>query len=159
MPNQTFTVYTGKSYAGELVDSGPRVTQTGVLTSPTADFGIALKRDTSVDRGVAIGTTNGNVASISLREYNLEASVRPSDGTTVYRETESVSTMQQGFIMLELAGSVAIVAGQVLHVDTVTGVFSKDVVAANVIACTNVVAEEDALVGEVFKARIDRIVG
>ena len=155
MTIQTFNIYTANGYEGDLVDSGPRVVQTGVLTSATAGFGKALNRDGSVERGVALGGA-ANVYAISQREYNHEAGTRPSTGNdTQYLETESVSIIRQGYLYIKLTGATAISAGDVLHVDTVTGLFTKVVVAGNVVACTNVVAEEDAISGDVFKARID----
>ena len=155
MTIQNFNIYTAKGYEGDLVDSGPRVVQTGVLTSATAGFGKAMNRDGSVERGVALGGA-ANVFAISQREYNHEAGTRPSTGNdTKYLITESVSLIRQGYLYIKLTGATAISAGEVLHVDTVTGLFTKVVVAGNVVACTNVVAEEDAISGDVFKARID----
>lgn len=163
MTVQTFDLYTKNGYAGDLVDSGPRVIQTGILVpnataATTAGFGKAMLRQvtgTLVERGVELGGAT-NVHAISQREYNHEAGSRPSTGDdTVYNVTESVSLIRQGFLYIKLTGATNIVAGQVLHVDTVTGEFSKLAVSGNVVATTNVVAEESAIEGEVFKVRID----
>lgn len=155
MPTQNFSIYTQNGYEGDLVDSGPRVVQTGILTSAEVGFGKALKRDTSIEKGVAVGGL-ANVFAISQREWNHEAGSRPSTGNdTKYYETESVSIIREGYLYLKLSGATAVTAGQVLHVNTVTGEFTKVAVGGNVVATTNVVAEEDALSGEVFKARID----
>ena len=155
MTIQTFQIYTGKGYAGDLVDSGPRVVQTGVLTSATAGFGKGMSRDASVERGTALGGA-ANVYAISQREYNHEASTRPSPGNdTLYKETESVSLIRQGYLYILLGGAVAVSAGEALHVSTVTGEFSKTSVGGNIVATTNVIADEAALAGEVFKVRID----
>tara|TARA_R110000772_G_scaffold85880_1_gene180201 strand:+ start:62 stop:538 length:477 start_codon:yes stop_codon:yes gene_type:complete len=155
MTVQNFSIYTAKGYEGELVDSGPRVVQTGILTSATAGFGKALVRDASVERGVALGGS-ANVFAISQREYNHEAGTRPSTGNdTVYRITESVSTIRQGYLYVLVGGDTAVVAGEVMHVDTVTGVFSKSAVAGNVVATTNVTADESGLVGDIIKIRLD----
>lgn len=155
MPTQNFAIYTQNGYEGDLVDSGPRVVQTGILTSAEVGFGKAVKRDTSVEKGVAVGGL-ANVFAITQREWNHEAGSRPSTGNdTVYYETESVSLIREGYVYLKLTGATAVTAGQVLHVDTVTGEFTKVAVGGNVVATTNVVAEENALSGEVFKARID----
>lgn len=156
MTVQNFNIYTANGYEGDLVDSGPRVVQTGVLTSATAGFGKSMKRDASIERGVALGSVAGAIYAISQREYNHEAGTRPSAGNdTTYLETESVSLIRQGYLYIKLTGSVSIAAGAALHVDTVTGLFSKDTVAGNVLACTNVFAEEAAIVGDVLKVRID----
>ena len=155
MTIQNFNIYTAKGYAGELVDSGPRVVQTGILTDATLDFGVAVKRDTSVKKGVAKGADDGKIFAISQREYNHEAATRPSDGSTSYLQTESVSLIRQGYLYIELGGSTSITAGEVLHVDNVTGVFSKESVAGNVIATENVVADEDGIAGEIIKVRLD----
>ena len=155
MTIQAFNLYTANGYAGDLVDSGPRVIQTGVLTSPSVGFGKAVKRDAAVERGVAIGGA-ANVFAISQREYNHEAGTRPSTGDdTKYLVTESVSLIRQGYLYIKLDGSTAISAGDTLHVDTATGEFSKDAVAGNIVEATNVIADEAALAGEVFKVRID----
>tara|TARA_R110000851_G_scaffold106188_3_gene225120 strand:+ start:117 stop:590 length:474 start_codon:yes stop_codon:yes gene_type:complete len=155
MTTQAFNLYTANGYAGDLVDSGPRVIQTGILTSATAGFGLGMSRDASVERGVSLGGS-ANVFAISQREYNHEASVRPSTGDdTLYRQTESVSLIRQGYLYVKLSGAVAVAAGEFLHVDTSTGLFSKSSVAGNVVATTNVVADEAAIAGEVFKIRID----
>jgi hypothetical protein len=155
MTTQAFNLYTANGYAGDLVDSGPRVIQTGILTSAEAGFGVAMKRDTSVARGVALGGT-ANVYAIAQREYNHEAGTRPSPGNdTVYKQTESVSLIRQGYLYALLSGAVAVTEGELLHVDQVTGLFSKDAVAGDVVATTNVYADESALAGEVFKIRID----
>lgn len=155
MTIQSFELYTANGYAGDLVDSGPRVIQTGILTSTEAGFGKAMNRDGSIERGVALGGA-ANVFAISQREYNHEAGTRPSTGDdTKYYETESVSLIRQGYLYIKLSGAVAISAGDAVHVDTVTGEFSKEAVAGNVVACLNVIADEAAIAGEVFKVRID----
>jgi hypothetical protein len=155
MTEQVFALYTQNGYAGDLVDSGPRVIQTGKLTSATAGFGKAMNRDGSIKRGIALGGA-ANVFAISQREYNHEAGSRPTDGTDfAYVETESVSLIRQGYLYIKLTGATAIVAGEPLHVVEATGEFTKVVVAAGTVACTNVFADEDAIEGEVFKVRID----
>ena len=155
MTIQNFNIYTANGYEGDLVDSGPRVVQTGVLTLASAGFGKAMNRDPAVERGVALGGA-ANVFAISQREWNHEAGSRPSTGNdTVYLETESVSLIRQGYLYVKLTGATAVVAGEVLHVDTVTGLFTKVAVGGNVVATTNVVADESAISGEVFKVRID----
>tara|TARA_R110000851_G_scaffold200925_2_gene352079 strand:+ start:876 stop:1346 length:471 start_codon:yes stop_codon:yes gene_type:complete len=155
MTTQSFSLYTKNGYAGDLVDSAPAVKQTGILTSASVGFGKAVKRDTSVERGVAVGGA-AKVFAITAREYNHEAGTRPSTGNdTFYLVTESVSLVREGYLYVLLGGAVAVSAGQVLHVDTVTGVFSKTSVAGNVVATTNVVAEEAGIAGDVIKVRID----
>tara|TARA_R110002020_G_scaffold459746_2_gene677924 strand:- start:28 stop:504 length:477 start_codon:yes stop_codon:yes gene_type:complete len=156
MTIQSFEIYTANGYAGDLVDSGPRVIQTGILTSASVGFGMALKRDTSVDRGCAVGSDSGAVYAITQREYNHEAGVRPSTGNdTTYLETESVSMIRQGYLYVELTGATAIAAGEALHVDNVTGAFTKVAVAGDVVACTNVFADEAGVSGDIIKVRID----
>lgn len=158
MTEQVFNIYTAKGYEGDLVDSGPRVIQTGVLTSAEVGFGKAVDRDNSIPKGVSVGS-GANVFAISQREYNHEAGTRPSTGNdTVYKQTESVSLIRQGYLYIKLTGTTPVLAGTVMNVDSVTGLFTADTVAGNVIATVNVTADEDALAGEVFKARIDIIV-
>ena len=156
MTIQSFEIYTANGYAGDLVDSGPRVVQTGILTSATAGFGVAMKRDSAtVDRGVAVGSTV-DVFAITQRELNHESANRPSTGTDFnYVETESVSLIRQGYLYVELTGAVAVSGGDLMHVDQVTGAFSKSAVAGNVVATTNVTAEEAGIAGDVIKVRLD----
>jgi hypothetical protein len=157
MTIQNFNIYTAKGYAGDLVDSGPRVIQTGVLTSASAGFGKAMSRDAgTVAKGVALAGTVDSVFAISQREYNHEAGTRPTDGSdTFYYETESVSLIRQGYVYVELSGSVAINAGEVLHVDSVTGAFTKDAVAGDIVATTNVTSEDAGVAGDIIKVRLD----
>ena len=152
MPAQTFDIYTKRGYAGDLVDSGPRTVQTGVATEGTIEFGVAVKPNRSSDsRGVEEGSPV-NVYAVAQREWNHEAATRPSDGTTVYAQDQSVSLLRQGYIYVEVVA--ACVAGQLLFVDDTSGAFSgtvDDVTAET----TNVTAEQDAQAGQVVKARID----
>lgn len=154
MPIQNFNIYTAKGYEGELVDSGPRVVGTGILTSASAGFGKAMTRDTSVERGVALGGA-ANVYAISQREYNHEASTRPSTGTDFnYLQTESVSLMREGYIYL-LVTRQAVTAGAKFNVNDTTGAFVGGAAGVGETATLNVTAEEAGLVGEIVKARID----
>ena len=154
MPIQDFNIYTARGYAGELVDSGPRVVGTGILVGSDVGFGLGVKRNSTVERGVELGSA-ANVFAISQREYNHEADTRPSDGTTSYKVTESVSIIRQGYLYVLLTGAAAITAGAALHIDGVTGEFTKDAVAGNIVATTNVFADEAGIAGEIIKVRID----
>lgn len=163
MTIQAFTLYTAKGYAGDLVDSGPRVIQTGVLTSAQAGFGKAMSRDAgTVDRGVKLSATGSagtgiNVFAISQREYNHESGTRPSDGvSTFYYATESVSLIRDGYLYIKLdSASAAVAAGDVLNVITATGEFTKQAASSTTIVETlNVVAEESGLADDIIKVRI-----
>ncbi len=165
MPIQTFDIYTKNGYAGELVDSAPRVIQTGILVPNAtavadAGFGLAMLRQltgTLVERGVELGGA-ANVFAISQREYNHEADTRPAKegtGAWTYHEGESVSLIREGYLYIKLDGSTGISAGDALHVHKLTGVFSKDSVGGNTVATTNVVAEEAGVAGDIIKVRID----
>ena len=155
MTIQAFNLYTANGYAGDLVDSGPRVVQTGILESASVGFGQAVQRGTA-GKQVLIGAAAGPIFAITQREYNHEAGSRPTDGTDFnYLITESVSLIREGYLYIKLTGATAINAGEVLHVDTVTGEFTKAAVAGNVVATTNVFADEDAITGDVFKVRIN----
>ena len=156
MTIQNFDIYTAKGYAGDLVDSGPRVVQTGVLTDLEAGFGKAMSRDAgTVAKGVKLGGA-AKVFAISQREYNHEAGVRPSTGDdTKYKQSMSVSLIRQGYLYIKLEGSTAINAGESLHVDSVTGEFSKEAVAGDIVEATNVTADEAGLAGDIIKVRLD----
>lgn len=168
MTIQDFNLYTARGYEGDLVDSGPRVIQTGILTDASAGFGKAMKRDVTVERGVALGTVEvgtsetANIYAISQREYNHEAGTRPSAGNdTTYLITESVSLIRQGYIYLSVdTTDAAVVAGDPVNVALATGVFSMDTpVADTILVCTNVIADESVAIGSgtavIIKARID----
>lgn len=165
MTIQNFNLYTANGYAGDLVDSAPRVIQTGILVPNatavgTAGFGLAMLRQvtgTLIERGVELGGA-ASVYAISQREYNHEASTRPAKsgtGAWSYLEGESVSLIREGYLYIQLDGSAGIAAGDALHVNTVTGAFSKDAVAGNIVATTNVIAEEAGVAGDIIKVRID----
>lgn len=165
MPIQDFNIYTANGYEGDLVDSGPRVVQTGILTSANAGFGKAMKRDTSIERGVALGsaeisaTSTTNVFALSQREYNHEAGSRPSTGNdTVYLITESVSLIRQGYLYIKLRDHAAI-AGEALVIEEATGIIVGGTAGSGTVAgesvALNVIADEAGVAGDIIKVRID----
>lgn len=156
MPIQDFNIYTANGYAGDLVDSAPRVIQTGILTTATgAGFGKAMSRDPSVERGTSLGDS-GNIYAISQREYNHEASAIPAKaGDWAYKANESVSLIREGYLYVELdATSGAVVAGDLLATIPATGEFLSSG-STDATDTTNVVAEEAGIAGDVIKVRID----
>jgi hypothetical protein len=155
MPIQDYNIYTGKGYAGDLFDSAPRVTSSATVEAATLGFGLALKPG-SLDKGVVAGHTAGNVFAISMREYNHEASTRPSDGTTTYKQAETASIMREGFILVKVTARAA-VANTLLNVNDTTGEFAGGAAGAGETAAVNVTALEAGQVGDVIKARIDII--
>lgn len=166
MPIQKFVVYTANGYAGDLVDSGPRVVQTGILVKnaagvESAGFGLSILRQVTgktVDRGVELGGAE-NVYAISQREGNHEAGTRPAkagvDGTWAYHLGDSVSLIREGFLRIKINGILAIKAGDALHVDLSTGEFSNSTLSDTVLLCSNVFAEENGNPGDIIKTRID----
>ena len=157
MPSQIFRINTAKGYAGDLVDSGPRVVQSGLVEAPAINFGVAVKRGTvALDPKFVLPgiDASGIVFALSQREWNHEALNRPSDGTTYYMENESISLMRQGYLYLEVTDRAA-VAGDLVNFDDSTGKATGGVAGAGETASINVTWEESALVGEVAKARID----
>ena len=165
MTIQTFNIYTSNGYEGDLVDSGPRVVQTGVLTSASVGFGKAVDRDSSVERGIAVGSpeistsSTTNVYALTQREYNHEAGTRPSTGDdTSYLINESVSIMREGFIYIKLVDHAAVAEEALVFVEA-TGLCAGGTAAAGTVAgesvALNVFAEEAGAAGDVIKARID----
>jgi len=154
MPIQTYNIYTGKGYAGDLYDSAPRVTQTGLVEDATLGFGLGVKVGTTGERSVVVGSSTGNVFAITMRELNHEADNRPSDGTTSYKNKDSASIMREGFILVKVTGNAA-VAHAMANVNDTTGAFTGGAAGAGETATTNVTFLEAGLVGEVVKARID----
>jgi len=174
MPTQDFNIYTARGYAGELVDSGPRVVQTGILTTDSSNdngvgFGIAVQRDTGAGkptRGIKLGATEVgtsetvNLFALTQREYNHEASLRPSDGTTVYNQTESVSLIRQGYLYVNIFGSGTLAAGDAVNVVVADGTLSVAAITDTNIPAINCFVEEDVLsspgtAGALVKVRID----
>ena len=156
MPTQSFDIYTSRGYAGDLVDSGPNVSQTGIVEAATLAIGVAAKRGTIATnpRHIVVSHTGGNVFGIVRRELALEAKNKPSDGTTEFKQTESASILRQGYIYITVAVRAA-VAGALLNVDDTTGVFSGGTAVAGETLSLNVTAEQSGQVGEVIRARID----
>jgi len=165
MTIQDFNIYTLNGYEGDLVDSGPRVVQTGTLTSASAGFGKAMKRDASVERGVALGSneiassSTTNVYALSQREYNHEAGTRPSTGDDFnYLVTESVSLIRQGYLYIKLVDHAAVVGEALVFVEA-TGLCAGGTAAAGTVAgesvALNVFADEAGIAGDIIKCRID----
>lgn len=147
MAGQVFNIYTGKGYAGQEADTTNAIKQTGVAVGDI-EFGVAVARDAAVDRGVS-PSADANVYAVALREWNHEASTKPSDGTTVYASSQSVSLIRQGYVYVEFVGAIA--AGGTIYVDA-AGSFSG---AAGGTVVTNMYAEQAASAGEVAKVRLD----
>lgn len=158
MPIQNYNIYTAKGYAGELCDSGPRVAQSYLADGVDILFGVGVQRGSTPDSVIPGCAVGGNLFGIAMREYNHEADLRPSDGTTSYKPTETVSTFRQGYLYVELTGATSVVEGDAMHIDQVTGLFTKDAVAGNIIATINVSADEDLLVTggtDILRVRMD----
>ena len=151
-----FSIYTSKGYAGDLVDSGPRTVQTGVVEGISLDFGVAVKRGTlsTNPKHVLAGHVAGNVFALTQREWNHEASTRPSDGTTVYNQTESASLIRQGYLYV-LVTERSATAGALANINDTTGAISGGIAVAGETSSINVTFEENGLVGDIIKARID----
>jgi len=155
MPTDNYTIYTGNAYRGQESDaSTPRVNGTGIAEADL-EFGIALERGNgTIENGVKF-STGGNVFGVAIREANHEADTRPSDGTTSYKTTNSVSIMREGYINVQNTGAAAMAIGVLANVVDTTGEFTGDAVAAGIVASTNVVAMETIAAGEVGRVRID----
>ena len=155
MPNQTYSLYHKRGYAGELFDSAPRTTQTGLVEGASLGFGLALKVGSdAANGGVVPGSVSGKVFAISMRELNHEAANKPSDGTTTYVKDESVSIMRQGFLLVKVTGRAA-VAHSLANVNDTTGAFTGGSAAGGETQSTNVTFLEAGQVGDIVKARID----
>ena len=153
MPIQDYNIYTDKGYVGDTADSGPRVVVSGVVEDATLAFGVAVTPGTA-DAQVTVGHDTGMVYGISMRELNHEAANRPSDGTTMYKVTETASVMREGFIYIEVTER-SVTAHAKLNVNDTTGKFTGGSAGVGETASTNVTAIESGVVGDVIKARID----
>ena len=147
----TVSLYTKNAFRGQQsYVSEAHTAVFGNLVDVEADFGVALKDDPALERGVSKGIdANGNVWGIAMREVNHEAKFRPSTGETFYKEKQSVSVFRQGTINIEVTAD-PIARGQLVFVDA-NGEFS----GATGTATINVTALEAGIVGDVIKARID----
>jgi len=146
MTIQAFNIYTARGYAGDLVDSGPNVSQTGICEDATLAIGVACERGTAA-RDITVSAA-ANVFGIVRRELALEAKNKPSDGTTEFKQNESVSVLRQGYVYVELASAVA--AGALLAVSA-TGTFG----GTEATPTSNVTAEQTGIAGDIVRARID----
>lgn len=137
MTAQSFNIYLARGYAGDLADSGPNVSVSGVVEAATLAIGVAVKRGTVATnaRHVLVDANGGNIYGIVRRELALEAKNRPSDGVTEFKQTETVSVLRQGFIYVKLATTGA-TAGNLLFCDA-NGNFTGSTGTAT----TNVTAE------------------
>ena len=150
MPAQDFNIYTARGYAGDLVDSGPNVSQTGIVEDATLAIGVAVKRGTvsTNPKHIVLDVDGGAIFGIVRRELALEAKNKPSDGTTEFKQTESASILRQGYIYVTL--TTAATAGALLF-GQADGTFG----GSGGLATTNVTAEQSGIAGDVIRARID----
>jgi membrane carboxypeptidase/penicillin-binding protein len=154
MPVQSFNLYTGKGYAGqEAITNTSNTVITGRAEEDIA-FGVALARGVESDKGVKLGNAAGSAFAIALREVNHEADTRPSDGSTSYKEGDSVSIIREGYVYVQLENRAA-VAGSFVGINDTTGAIEGDDDSAGVTLSTNVRAEESGQPGDVIKVRID----
>lgn len=151
MTAQSFDIYTKRGYAGDLVDNGPYTSQSAVVEAAELAIGVAVKRGTVATnpKHVVVDADGGNIFGIVRRELALEAKNKPSDGTTVFTQTQSASILRQGYIYVEVV-STAVTAGALLYTDA-NGNFTGSTGTAT----TNVTAEQSGAVGSVIRARID----
>ena len=151
MTIQNYVLYSKNAYTGqEAYASENRTIVSGKLEDAELDFGLAVKNGVK-PRSVVKGSVAGNVFGISVRELNHEAKFRPSQGATVYKKTMTVSVMRQGSINVELKGTTAVAAGDIMHIDETTGEFQ----GSGGTTCLNVTALEAGVVGDIIKVRID----
>ena len=153
MTIQVFKMYTGNAYEGQLAyASEPRTVVSGTNESAKIPFGKAVKFGAK-EGGVALGGA-ANVYGIALRELNMEATNRPSDGETDYAKGFTVSVFRQGTINV-LVTKAAAVRGALANVNTTTGAIEGGAVAGGAVASKNVSFLESGAIGDIVKARID----
>lgn len=160
MPIQDYRIYTAKGYAGDRYDSAPSVTQSGRAEAATLGFGLGVKIGTDTNThppSILAGAVAGNIWGITMRELNHEATNRPSDGTTDYMMGESVSVMREGFLLVMVTGAADVAANGPMHMNQITGAFTGDAVAGDIIDVVNVTPLEKGSPGEIIKVRIDII--
>ena len=156
MTIQNYSLYTKNAFEGQQAyGSEPHVVVSGNNESPLVSFGKALKFGVAED-GVLLGGA-ANVYGVALREVNHEATYRPSDGTTDYKEGETISVFRQGTINVLVTG-LAAVRGAPANVNTTTGAFEGGAVAGGAVEALNVMFIQSGAVGDIVKARIDIIV-
>jgi len=148
MTIQSFNIYTARGYAGDLVDSGPNVSQTGVVEDAELQVGVAVRRGT-LARDITLDADGGNIFGLVRRELALEAKNKPSDGETVFKKHDSASILRQGYLYVEVVSS-SVVAGQLVFTDT-----DGHITGSTGTATTNVTAEQDGIVGDIIRVRID----
>ena len=147
-PIQDYNIYTANAYKGQESDaSTPRVIGS-VAAAQATPFGVVVKQDGT------LGHTSGNAFGFALREANHEAKLRPSDGTTEYKDTETISVFREGYINVEVTIEAA-VAGALANIVDATGEISGGTVAAGETESTNIRFMEAGIVGDIVRARID----
>lgn len=158
MPIQNYRIYTAKGYAGDRYDSAPSVTQSGAVEAATLGFGLGVKIGTNTDThppSILVGHVAGILWGITMRELNHEATNRPSDGTTDYVATESASVMREGFLLVEVTGAADVLANGPMRMNQLTGEFTADAIAGDIVDILNVTPLEKGSPGEIIKVRID----
>ena len=153
MTIQVFKMYTANAYEGQQAfGSEPHVVVSGISESDKISFGKAVQMGVGAD-GILLGS-KANVFGFALREINMEATNRPSDGETDYVKGFSVSVFRQGTINV-LVTKAAAVKGVAANVNTASGSIEGGAVASGAVATKNVMFLESGAVGDIVKARID----
>ena len=153
MPIQNYEIYTGKGYAGDFADTGPRTVVTGIVEAATLEMGVGVKPGTA-ERQVLVGHATGDVYGITVRQLNHEAANRPSDGTFTYKNKEAASVLREGFIFVKVTDHAA-VAHTKLAINDTTGEFVGGTADTGETQCLNVTAIESGDADSIIKVRID----
>lgn len=107
MPKQDWSINTKEAYAGEQY--GLATTNSQRLTFSTdaamTHFGLAVQQGVA-DNTIKVGHNAGEVLGITMRQLNLEAATRPSDGTVAIPKGWPLGVMLEGPIMVKLVTAI-----------------------------------------------------
>lgn len=135
MPKQDFTINTGNAYAGEQY--GLATTNSQRLTYSTdavmTEYGLAVQQGVAHNT-IKVGHDSGQVLGVTMRQNNLEAATRPSDGTIGIPKGWPLGVMLEGPIMVKLVTAITDANVGVSATGHFGGVASGYTKATNIVA-------------------------
>lgn len=132
----------------------------------TIPFGVAVKRGpvgaNDNDNTIKLGTATTdelsatNVVGFTVRSLLQQNAV--NNNLTSYAVGETAAVMREGYIFVTNSGATAIVEGETIGVNPVTGAVEKNTTASTIVL-SNCIAQQDAAAGAILLIRVDGLRG
>lgn len=152
MPVQTWSIETGKAYAGEQYGLATTNSQrlTYSLEEAQSHYGVAVQQGAAANT-IKAGHVSGEILGVTMRENKQESRTRPGDGTILLPVGTPLTVMLDGPVMVKLETAIT---DEVVGVSA-TGLFGG--VGAGYTQATNVRALRwPAAAGEVIPVMVNK---